>query len=152
MSLPAFACRKLSENMSYHLLSSYPYNEILLRLSGQQSFAQQAYFLPKAKVHQLEIRLCRIRCLKALIAHILWIREESHFLFGHDLNIFVIGYGAAMCSFSIFSCVSFTSPYSIVSLSFHLHLCKQKIIPTTPDKTQPLQKLHLQPSSPMLQQ
>ena len=29
-----------------------------------------------------QIRLCRIRCLKSLIAHILWVREESHFLFG----------------------------------------------------------------------
>ncbi len=29
-----------------------------------------------------QIRLCRIRCLKSLIAHILWSGEESHFLFG----------------------------------------------------------------------
>ena len=38
--------------------------------------------LLKWQIHQLKIRLCRIRSLKALIAHIFRVREESHFLFG----------------------------------------------------------------------
>lgn len=36
----------------------------------------------KGQIHQFKIRLCRIRCLKSLMPHILRVREESHFLFG----------------------------------------------------------------------
>ncbi len=41
--------------------------------------------LSKRQIHQLKIRIRYIRCLKSLITHILWVREESHFLFrGQD--------------------------------------------------------------------